>query len=133
MVTQPRHGNTRQGYTYSIYAHIMDAFGPMRMIDILPVHVRDWITSLGAKHLSPSTIRLNKTILSAIFTTALNDQVTVLHACKGVKTPPVPRHSYGPQSILSGPPADQLLGPTGQDDGAHQDPAAARPVTAQGA
>jgi integrase len=83
--------STREGYTYSIYAHIMDTFGPMRMIDILPIHVRDWITSLGTKHLSPSTIRLNKTILSAIFTTALNDQVTVLHPCKGVKTPPVPR------------------------------------------
>jgi integrase len=83
--------STREGYTYSIYAHIMDTFGPLRMIDVLPIHVRDWITSLGAKHLSPSTIRLNKTILSAIFTTALNDQVTVLHPCKGVKTPPVPR------------------------------------------
>lgn len=29
-------------------------------------------------------------VLSAIFTTALNDQVTSLHPCKGVKTPPVP-------------------------------------------
>jgi hypothetical protein len=29
-------------------------------------------------------------ILSAIFTTALNDQITFLHPCKGVKTPPVP-------------------------------------------
>src|SRR3954471_8277085 len=27
---------TREGYTYSIYAHIMDWFGPMRMIEILP-------------------------------------------------------------------------------------------------
>jgi hypothetical protein len=29
------------------------------------------------------------TVLSAIFTTALNDQVTFLHPCKGVKTPPL--------------------------------------------
>jgi integrase len=29
------------------------------------------------------------TVLSAIFTTALNDQVTMLHPCKGVKTPAV--------------------------------------------
>lgn len=83
--------STREGYHYSIYAHIMDVFGPMRMIDILPSHVRDWVTSLVAQQLSPGTIRLNKSILSAIFTTALNDQVTVLHPCKGVKTPPVPR------------------------------------------
>ena len=31
-----------------------------------------------------------KSILSAVFTTALNDQVTFLHPCKGVKTPTVP-------------------------------------------
>jgi integrase len=83
--------STREGYTYSIYAHIMDVFGPTRMIDILPSHVRDWVTSLGAQQPSPSTIRLNKAILSGIFTTALNDRVTGLHPCKGVKTPPVPR------------------------------------------
>jgi hypothetical protein len=31
---------TRQSYTYSIYKHIMPEFGQMRMIDILPEHVR---------------------------------------------------------------------------------------------
>jgi integrase len=30
-------------------------------------------------------------ILSAVFTTALNDQVTFLHPCKGVNTPAVPK------------------------------------------
>ncbi len=82
---------TREGYTYSVYAHIMDTFGPVRMREILPSHVREWVTALVAKGLSPANIRLNKCILSAIFTTALNDQVTVLHPCKGVKTPTVPR------------------------------------------
>jgi integrase len=82
---------TREGYTYSIYAHIMDTFGPMRMREVLPSHVREWVTQLVAEGMSPANIRLNKSILSAIFTTALNDQVTVLHPCKGVKTPTVPR------------------------------------------
>ena len=40
----------------------------------------------------------NKVILSAIFTTALNDQVTFLHPCKGVKTPPVP---VRPRTIIT--------------------------------
>ncbi len=31
------------------------------------------------------------TILSAVFTTAFNDQITRLHPCRGVKTPPVPK------------------------------------------
>ena len=82
---------TRQSYTYSIYKHIMPEFGQMRMIDILPEHVRKWITDLQGNGVNPPTIRYNKIVLSAIFTTALNDQVTFLHPCKGVKTPPVPR------------------------------------------
>lgn len=82
--------STREGYTYSLYAHAIDWFGEMRMIDILPSHVREWVTDLTQQGLSPASIRLNKAVLSAIFTTALNDQVTVLHACKGVKTPTVP-------------------------------------------
>jgi integrase len=82
---------TREGYTYSIYAHIMDTFGPMRMREILPSHVREWVTKLKNSRVSPATIRLNKAILSAIFTTALNDEVISLHPCRGVKTPTVPK------------------------------------------
>jgi len=45
-----------------------------------------------------AVIAENKVILSAIFTTALNDQVTFLHPCKGVKTPPVP---VKPRTIIT--------------------------------
>jgi integrase len=83
--------STRESYTYSLYAHTMEWFGSMRMVEILPSHVREWVSDLQAKGMSAATIRVNKAILSAIFTTALNDQVTVLHPCKGVKTPTVPR------------------------------------------
>jgi Phage integrase, N-terminal SAM-like domain len=38
---------TRAGYTYVLYRHLMPDFGPMRMIDIMPVHVREWVTSEG--------------------------------------------------------------------------------------
>ncbi len=81
---------TRAGYTYALYKHLMPDFGPMRMIDIMPVHVRERVTGQKTQGVSPATIAKNKVILSAIFTTALNDQVTVLHPCKGVKIPPVP-------------------------------------------
>jgi integrase len=84
-------GSTRERYTYMIGKHLMPEFGPMRMIDILPEHVRDWIRSQKAAGLSAATIAGNKTILSAIFTTALNDQVVFLHPCAGVKTPTVAR------------------------------------------
>ncbi|NED58934.1 site-specific integrase, partial [Micromonospora aurantiaca] len=61
------------------------------MIDILPVDVREWVTHLQNEGVNPPTIRYCMTVLSAIFTTALNDLVIVLHPCKGVKTPPVPK------------------------------------------
>jgi integrase len=90
----PRHqieASTRERYTYMISKHLMPQFGAMRMIDVLPEHVRDWIATQRASGLSAATIAGNKTILSAIFTTALNDQVVFLHPCAGVKTPTVAR------------------------------------------
>jgi integrase len=85
---------TRQGYWYNLRKHILPEFGQMKMADILPEHVREWVTTLKGRGVSPAMIASNKVILSAIFTTALNDQITSLHPCKGVKTPPVPLKPY---------------------------------------
>ena len=79
-------------------ARILPEFGPMRMIDILPEHVREWVAGLKRGGVKPPTIRYCLVVLSAIFTTALNDQVTSLHPCKGVKTPPVPAQ---PRTIIT--------------------------------
>ena len=81
---------TREAYTYQLGKHIMPWFGPMRMNEIMASHVREWVTDLQAKGVSPATIQKVRFILSAIFTAALND-VTYLHPCKGVKTPTVPK------------------------------------------
>jgi integrase len=95
--------STREGYTYQIDRHIMPWFGRMKMVEILPSDVREWVTHLSELKddegepkddeckpaVSPATIRSLRNILSAIFTTALNDQVIFLHPCKGVKTPTV--------------------------------------------
>ena len=89
---------TRQSYSYILRQHILPEFGPMRMIDILPEHVREWVAGLKAGGVKPPTIRQCFVLLSAVFTTALNDQVTFLHPCKGVKTPPVPAQ---PRTIIT--------------------------------
>lgn len=78
---------TRENYRYQLDARILPEFGPMRMVDILPSHVRDFITRLEREEVGTATIKYCKAILDAIFTTALNDQVTFLHAGQGVKTP----------------------------------------------
>ncbi|TDC58540.1 site-specific integrase [Actinomadura sp. KC345] len=82
---------TRENYDYEINRHIMPWFADMRMIDVMPIDVREWVTHLQKEGVNPPTIRYCMTVLSAIFTTALNDLVIVLHPCKGVKTPPVPK------------------------------------------
>ena len=81
--------STRESYTYSIDKHIIPEFGPMRMMDILHENVRTWIAKLQRNGVGASTIQHCKMHLSAIFTTAVNDEVTFVHPCKGVKTPPV--------------------------------------------
>ncbi|MFG1861049.1 tyrosine-type recombinase/integrase [Microbispora bryophytorum] len=93
---------TRQTYTYAIGKHLLPEFGAMRMIDIMPEHVRAWIVAMKKKGASPVTIQKTKIVLSAIFTTALNDQVTFIHPCKGVKSPPVvakPRTIISPEQF----------------------------------
>ena len=76
----------------------MPEFGRVRMIDILPEHVRAWVAKLKAAGITPVTIRYNKVLLSVIFTTALNDQVVFVHPCRGVKTPTVPQK---PRAIIT--------------------------------
>jgi hypothetical protein len=51
------------------------------MVEILPSDVREWVRHLSESGMSPATIRHNRIILSAIFTTALNDQV---RGCKKI-------------------------------------------------
>jgi len=80
---------TREAYTYQINKHILPWFGPMRMNEIMAANVREWVTDLQAKKVSPASIQKLRFILSAVFTSALGD-VVFLHPCKGVKTPTVP-------------------------------------------
>jgi integrase len=82
---------TREKYTYYLGAYIMPELGRMRMAEIFPEHIRGWITRMQREDRSAWTIQYCKTsILSSIFTTALNDQITYIHPCRGVKSPSVP-------------------------------------------
>jgi integrase len=83
---------TRENYSYYLHLHILPWFGSMRMTDVMPADVRAWITQLQNEKVSAHVIRYCKTILSAIFTTAMND-VIYLHPVHGVKAPPVAKKS----------------------------------------
>ena len=82
---------SREKYTYYLGAFIYPALGKMPMAEIFPEPIREWITQLRREGRSAWTIQYCKTsILSSIFTTALNDQITYIHPCRGARIPTVP-------------------------------------------
>jgi integrase len=81
---------TRQNYRYVLDKHILPVFGGYKMIAILPADIRAWIASLKDAEVKPATIKHCLAVLSAIFTTAFNDQITMLNPCVGIKAPTVP-------------------------------------------
>ena len=101
----PIEATTREGYRYLLDRYVLPEFGNMRMREILPAHVRAWVLRLKEDGVGPPTISKCKRIVDAIFTTALNDQITVLHPGRGVKTPPVPQE---PRKIITAEQFDRL-------------------------
>lgn len=90
LVNHRMEANTRQGYTAVVERYLLPEFGAMRMSEILPSHVRAFLHRLTVDGRSAMTVARCKTVLSSIFTTALNDQIVFLHPCSGVAAPPVP-------------------------------------------
>jgi integrase len=96
----------RSNYGGQIRKHLIPFFGPMKMRDILPEHVRQWVTHMKATGASARTIEYCKgSILNAIFTTALDDEVVTIHPSRGIKTPPVPDK---PRRIITAAQFDRL-------------------------
>ena len=91
--------DTRQDYECVISKHIMWFFGPMKMRDIGSEQVREWITALKARGVTPRRIEYCKTsVLNAIFTTAIEDGVIMMHPSHHVPTDPVPEK---PRTIIT--------------------------------
>ena len=96
----------RSEYARQIRKHLLPFFGPMKMRDIMPEQVRQWVTAHAGQGCSARTIQYCKvSILNAIFTTALEDEVVTIHPSRGVKTPPVPQK---PRRIITAAEFDLL-------------------------
>jgi hypothetical protein len=75
----------RSNYASQIRNHLLPFFGPMKMRDIMPEHVREWVTWMKGKGASAQTIQYSKgSVLNAVFTTALIDNVVSIHPSHGV-------------------------------------------------
>jgi integrase len=96
----------RKNYAGHIRNHLLPFFGPMKMRDIMPEHVREWVTAMKDKGASAHTIAFAKgSVLNAIFTTALADGVVTIHSSHGVKIPPTPSK---PRRIITPAQFDRL-------------------------
>jgi integrase len=96
----------RSNYAGQIRKHLLPFFGPMKMRDIMPEHVRQWVTAMKDKGASARTIEYCKgSILNAIFTTALTDEVVTIHPSHGVKSPAAPAK---PRRIITAAQFDRL-------------------------
>ncbi|ACU77731.1 integrase family protein [Catenulispora acidiphila DSM 44928] len=105
--------STRQTYTYLINKHILPEFGGMRMVDVLPEHVREWMTKMAGAGVSAQSRRNAKVAMDAILTTAFNDQVTFLHAGQGVKRPTVAKKT---KRIITAEQYDKLHAAIGESE-----------------
>jgi len=96
----------RSEYLRQIRRHLLPFFGPMKMRDIMPEHVREWVTRMKAQGVPARTTQYCKvSILDAIFTVALDDEVVTIHPSRGVKTPTVARK---PRRIITAAEFDLL-------------------------
>jgi integrase len=99
--------STREGYSYLLERYLLPELGRMRIGEIMPSDVRAWVTRMQSEYgARPPTIRKCKVVLDAILTTAMNDQITMLHAGRGVRTPPVVAK---PRRIITAEQFDRLL------------------------
>ncbi|GAB2835935.1 hypothetical protein GCM10022221_38900 [Actinocorallia aurea] len=98
--------STKQDYLSALRTHILPYFENMRMCDISSEDVRSWITELKQKGVGKRRIAYCKSsVLNAIFTTAVNDGVILLHPSRGVPTDPVPEK---PLRIITADEFDQI-------------------------
>jgi integrase len=99
---------TRENYRYILDRYLLPELGSLRMVEVLPNDVREWVGRLQDPiGLRPPMIAQCKVVLDAIFTTAFNDQVVFLHPGRGVKTPPV---ATRPRRIISADQYDRIRG-----------------------
>jgi integrase len=71
----------------SIRNHVMPELGNVPIGHIQPVHVAQWVASLGDRGLSPATTRKAYQLLSAALTAAVDNGLIPLSPCRKVNLP----------------------------------------------
>jgi integrase len=68
---------------------VLPAFGELRLVEVQPVAVQQWVAALNATGYAPATIRKAYEILGRIFTAAVESRLIARSPCHGVKLPKI--------------------------------------------
>jgi integrase len=68
---------------------VLPAFGELRLVEVQPVAVQQWVAELNAAGYAPATIRKAYEILGRTFTAAVESRLIARSPCQGVKLPKI--------------------------------------------
>ncbi|MFC2176979.1 tyrosine-type recombinase/integrase [Actinomycetota bacterium] len=68
---------------------VLPAFGVLRLVEVQPVAVQQWVAELNAAGYAPATIRKAYEILGRTFTAAVESRLIARSPCQGVKLPKI--------------------------------------------
>jgi site-specific recombinase XerD len=78
---------TRAAYVSYLNKHFYPFFGHMRLNEVTPSLVEDWVVKAEASGLAPRSIRNYHVLLSSIFGHAVRDQVLERNPCDHTELP----------------------------------------------
>ena len=91
IITDKSEESTAYGYRFSL-AHVQEGFAGIKLRDLKPAHVRDWIAGMVEQGLSPATISKAFRLLKAALDDAVDDDVIPGNPCsKRTVQLPAPR------------------------------------------
>ncbi len=68
---------------------VLPAFGELRLVEVQPIAVQQWVAALNEAGYAPATIRKAYEILGRIFTAAVESRLIARSPCQGVKLPKI--------------------------------------------
>jgi integrase len=100
---------TRATYVSLLKTKILPRFGDMRLPDIKPIMVGEWIADLQRQGFSASRIRQSYRLFSQIMRAATENDLITISPCRGIR---LPRQPPSEPHIVSEQEADRIIAAT---------------------
>jgi integrase len=109
--------NTRARYREALEKRVLPWFGAMRLAEIEPQHIKQWLLHLAAQNVAPATIRNTFAPLRAMLADAADDGLIRHNPAAGVRIPNTAKHSEPKEKALTLEEVDRLRAAlTGEDN-----------------